>query len=113
MTMLRMPIAQPPNITRKRDAKGMIQWATKSVKKSHERVGSRLKPYPPDIGKIRRLKPRTKASTIPSHMYGVAVRMYPIGRTALSIHFRRAAIAPKELPAHQLRRMAGTSRASV
>ena len=50
---------------------------------------------------------------MPSHMYGVAVRMYPTGSTLLSSHLRRAANAPNWFPAIQLRMIAGMSSASV
>jgi len=46
MIIFLMPIAQPPNITRKSDMKGMIQWLTKSKKKSIVREGSRILAVP-------------------------------------------------------------------
>ena len=57
--------------------------------------------------------PSTQASTIPSHIYGVAVSTYPTGSTVLSSTLRRAASAPTLLPAQKLSTIAGTSSASV
>src|SRR5919199_23375 len=113
MIRLRMPIAQLPNITRNSDRNGRNQWLIRSSMNTQDHDGcsdaEKLRP----TGKMPATFPSAQASSIASHMYGVAVRMYQTGRTVLSSTFFRAAYAPNLLPAHQLRRMAGNSSPSV
>ncbi len=50
---------------------------------------------------------KSHASTIPSHICGVAVSTYANGSTPLSSDFRRAASAPTLFPAQKLSTIAG------
>jgi len=55
--------------------KGMIQWLTKSKRKSIVRRSSRFWLYPSDIGNHHQLEAEyERDERSPSHMYGVAVR---------------------------------------
>src|SRR5215510_251614 len=99
MIRLRIPIAQPPNDTRKSVRKGRNQCWRKLLANSHVHAGWSEKSYAPETGNQPHWNATTYARTSASHMYGVAVRMYETGSTVLSSDLRRAAIAPTRLPA--------------
>ena len=68
MIMFRMPMAWPPNPTRKREAKGRNQCFRTLPTKAHERWGRISKLYAPAMGKTPRTMPKNQARRIPSHM---------------------------------------------
>jgi hypothetical protein len=68
MIMFRIPIAQPPNPTRKSEANGRNQCRRRLARKAHDQLGSSAKLYPPAIGKIPATVASAHASRIPSHM---------------------------------------------
>src|SRR6476469_1842866 len=113
MIRFRMPMAQPPNITRNSDRNGRNQWLIRSSMNTQFQPGSRVAEKLRPTEKTPATFPSAQASRIASHMYGVAVSTYQTGRTVLSSTFFRAAYAPNLLPAHQLSRMAGNRSPSV
>ena len=73
MIMFRIPIAQPPNATRKSAEKGRIQWCRKLRANSSDHSGWSAKPYAPETGKMASVEANTQARMMPSHICGVAV----------------------------------------
>ena len=68
MIMFRIPIAQPPNPTRKSEAKGRNQCCRRLQMKAKEKLGIIKKLYAPAIGKMCQTIPNNQASKIPSHI---------------------------------------------
>ena len=110
MIMFRIPIAQPPKATRKSAERAGS--GAKSSQRTQATTWLNSEVNAPETGRDSRVVAKIHARTMPSHIYGVAVRTYPTGNTVLSSAFC-GCHSPTLFPAQKLSRTAGTSSESV